>query len=82
MVLKNSVLTDVEKNLALIERESRVKLGGDQDELISRRRASTLLQKRKGDRIFYRIRVWRKFAGLAISSFSTEQANGGHSTKC
>jgi len=35
IVLKDSVLTDVEKNLALIGREGRVKLRGDQDELIS-----------------------------------------------
>ena len=70
-MLKNAVLTDVENIPALIGREGRVNLGGDQAELISRRRASLMLQKRSGNGIFYRIRICRKFAALAISSFST-----------
>jgi hypothetical protein len=70
--LKNSVSTDDENNLVLIGREACVKLGGYKDELISRRWASPLLHKRKVDDIFDQIRIWRKIAALAISSFSTE----------
>jgi len=72
ILLKNSVLTDAEKNLALMGREGHIRLGDDQDELISQRRASPLLQKRKGAGIFNRIHICRKFDDLAISRFSTE----------
>src|SRR6266853_1002943 len=72
ILLKNSVSTEDESNLALIGREGRVKLRGYKDEPISQPRASPLRHKRNVDGNFDRIRSWRKFSALAISSFSTE----------
>jgi hypothetical protein len=72
ILLKNSVLTGVEKILALIGRADRFMLGAHKGTLVTRRKTFKRIYKREVDGIFEWIRIWQKFAVRAISSFSTE----------